>query len=413
MSGLKKWSRCPFPIPARCGLRCWAEADIGRAMKKSLVFILILGLSVFSGWGCRQNREGVEIIQIDGVRHIRNPGKPLKGTVRLKVEKVLEINPYRFEEIGLRSFSFVRDIDGEVILFDSNATEAQRFNHKGEYLGSLVRKGQGPGEFPDNCSLGVWFMDNQIWVTGNLKMAKYDKEGRYLGEKKLGYYPRILVDETWFFVEKTRLYGEKPVQALILVHLPSDRERKAREIVFFEAENAGAIRGPGQRGFMEPWATPRIVCTYDRENRRIFIALNTEYKIHVKNLKGETRFIMEKPHRNVKVSRKDKKELLSFHMRGGPPKWMLNAYPDHLVAMKELNMLPGGYLAVYRVSGPGRFDVDVFDSRGRYVYVMKPPEGISLEYATFYDFGFSTTETTEEGFQVYVEYRIKNLPEIF
>jgi len=92
---------------------------------------------------------------------------------------------------------------------------------------------------------------------------------------------------------------------------------------------------------------------------------------------------------------------------------MLSVYPDTLVSIKQLKILPGGYLAVYRISGPKVIEIDVFDNEGKYLYVLKPPAGISLENAEFYDFGFATMEMTEDEFQVYVEYKITNLPDIF
>ncbi len=378
-------------------------------MKKFIYLVLVLSLFFF----CGPKQKEVEKIMVDGVAHIKNPEEPLRGEVLLDIEKILEIDPYQFEEVRLGWFDFIRDTDGEVILFNSNITEAQRFNHEGEYLGSLVRKGQGPGEFPDRSGFKVCFMNKQIWATGNLKLAKYGKEGRFLNEKKLGYRPEVLVDDNRFFIEKKRLSKEELIKKLLLVDLSSSNDSKASEIVFFQAENVGAILGPDRKGLMDSWATPNIDFTYDHENQRIYIGLNTEYKIYVKNLNGETVHIIEKPHNNVKVSQNDKKKLLSFLLRDASSKWMLDAYPDNLVAIKELKMLPNGYLAVYLVSGPGYFEVDVFDPEGRFVYIMKPPQGVSLEMAKFYSFGTSTTETTEDGFQIYVEYRIKNLSEIF
>jgi hypothetical protein len=91
---------------------------------------------------------------------------------------------------------------------------------------------------------------------------------------------------------------------------------------------------------------------------------------------------------------------------------LLDAYPDKLAALKQLKILPNGYLAVYRITGPMEYEVDVFDEQGRYMYKIVPPETIDFDRAVFYDFGFSTVETVDE-FPVYVEYRIKNLPEIF
>ena len=71
-------------------------------------------------------------------------------------------------------------------------------------------------------------------------------------------------------------------------------------------------------------------------------------------------------------------------------------------------------LILYNVCNqrPREYEVDVFDDEGRYVYKMEFPEKINLERAVFYDFGFTTVETVAD-FPAYVEYRSKNLPEIF
>lgn len=101
-----------------------------------------------------------------------------------------------------------------------------------------------------------------------------------------------------------------------------------------------------------------------------------------------------------------------FLQRGhGQLQMYLDAYPDKLMAFKEMKVLPMGYLAVYRISGPKEYEVDVFDDQGRYIYKIEPPENINLDRSVFYYFGFTTVETVND-FPVYVEYRIKNLPEI-
>jgi hypothetical protein len=54
----------------------------------------------------------------------------------------------------------------------------------------------------------------------------------------------------------------------------------------------------------------------------------------------------------------------------------------------------------------------VYDPEGKYVYIIKAPEDISLDRLAFYEFGFGIQEERDE-MPVYMEYRIKNLPEIF
>lgn len=379
-------------------------------MKKLIFVVLILSLFIYCG-----PKEGkVEKIIVDGVVHIMNPEKPLKGTVLLDIEKTREINPYIHEEVGLRYFSFIRDEDGQVILFDSGNAEAQMFNRNGEYKGSLFRKGQGPGEFPKRRMFNACFMNGQIWATGDMKFAKYDKDGQFLYGRKIGYRPSFFVDENAFFINKRERKEDGQVTKISLVNLALEKNAESSIVDFFQGEDVGWIQSQDRRsGFTDPWGTPDIRFAYDQENKKLYVGLNTEYKIYVKNLKGEILYVIEKPYKHVGVSMVDKKELLPWAAEDISQKWALSAYPDTLVAVKDIKILPKGYLAVYRVSGVQTYEVDVFDSEGRFVYVMKAPQEVSLDDVKFYGFGFATRETQEDEFLVYTEYTIKNLPDIF
>ncbi|TET66649.1 MAG: 6-bladed beta-propeller [Candidatus Aminicenantes bacterium] len=379
-------------------------------MKKLIFLILMLSLFLYCG-----PKEGkVEKIMVDGVAHIKNPEKPLKGEITLDIEKTREINPYQFEEVGLRRFSFIRDADGGVILFDSNRAEAQRFNKDGKYKGKLFRNGQGPGEFPEGRMFSVCFMNNQIWATGDMKFAKYDKNGQFLYERRIGYRPEFFVDENTFFINKRINNKDGWLNKISLVNLSPDRDSESSIIDFFHEKNVGMIQSKDRGGgFADSWGTPDIRFIYDQQYQKLSVALNTEYEIYVKNLKGETLYVIERPYKYVKVSLEDKKKLLPWAAEEESWRWALSAYPDNLVAIKGMKTLPNGYLAVYRVSGLETVEVDVFDQEGRFVYIMKPPHGVSLERVKFYSFGFATKETKEDGLELYTEYKIKNLPDIF
>lgn len=379
-------------------------------MKIQRIFFLALCLAFISGISIAKDK--FEIKTIDGVRHIMNPKKPMKGTVQLELEKILEIDPYQYEDVKLGGFDFVRDDNGNVILFNPNIVEAQRFNNKGEYLGSLVRKGQGPGEFPDFSFFKVSFMNDQIWATGNLKLAKYDKNGHFLSESKIGYRPQIIIDENIFFVIDSQPDKHGLFQKILLINLSSGQTNKASTTTFFQASNVGMIKTK-RGGFSVSDVTRGIDFSYDHKNQKLFAALNTEYKIYVKNLKGETIFIIERPYKKVRLSSKDKKKLMSAIFRPGPIEpSVLSACPDKLVAIKDIKILPKGYIAVYRVTGPEAFEVDVFDPDGGYIDILEPPPETSLENVKFHGRGFATIIEKEDKL-VYVDYKIKNLTEIF
>ena len=362
--------------------------------------------------GCKKTEEeSVQIEVIDGIPHVMNPELPLKGTVLLEVEKGLEIDPYKYEEIGIRYFKHVRDEDSEVILFDSSQSEAQRFDARGNYLGNLVRLGQGPGEFRQYAGLRIHFMNGQIWATGWPKWVKYDKNGKYLGEQRLELMPEIFVDAYQCIATKSNtIEGDTEQRQVVLVDL-SDQKDEGSEINLYEDTREWIIR-KGSSAFADEWATPQIYYDYSAFSRCVFIALNLSYEIYVKDLEGKILHVIKKPYENVKVGPIEKEILADWALGRESSKWILDAYPEILVAIKSVKTLPRGYLAVYRVSGPKMFEIDVFDPEGKFVYILKAPDEISLEEAHFYNFGFSTLENRND-FRFYVEYRIKNLPDIF
>jgi hypothetical protein len=374
---------------------------------------IILGICLLGFSWSIQAQEKIETKTVGGIPRVFNPAKPLKGTVRLEVEKTLLINPYDQPEVGMKYFFFKRGDDGAVILYFG--TEFHRFGPKGEYLGSYNKKGQGPGEFSEGNLIAPFFLGGRIWVAGGTKVAEFDKDGRFLRERTLKDRPSILIDESHFLTERSEFNKNRTEQTktLTLVRFAKESLSDVREVDILQGTGVGSIRNKnGRGGLVEPWGTPDLRFAYGRETQRIYAAINTEYKILVKNLKGETTAVIEKAHENVKISRKDVGMILGTMVTKDPFKWMLDAYPDRLVALNDIQPLQNGYLLVRRVSGLKETEIDVFDGEGRYLYALKPPQGMSFDEAMFHDKGYGTIETKDD-FRVYIDYRIKNLPEVF
>jgi hypothetical protein len=343
------------------------------------IYICLAGLAMMSS-----AQDKIEIKNIDNIIHILNPAKPMKGTVQLEVEKALTINPYDQPDVGMKSFQFIRDDDGALILYDSSisVTEAHRFGPKGEYLGSFIKKGQGPGEFPAGGIFTPSFFGGRIWVTGGMKLAEFDKDGRFLREQTLKNPLSILVDETLYLAVRSEWNRDRTEQTktVTLVRITKESLSDVRVADILQGIGIGSIMNKtGKGGFVDPWGTPNLCFAYGREARKIYAALNTEYKITVKNLKGETLSVIEKAHENVKIGRKDVEAMLGKIVNNDTFKWILDAYPDRLVALNEIRPLLNRYLLVRRVSGPKETEMDVFDGEGKYIYALKPPKGMRSE----------------------------------
>lgn len=379
-------------------------------MGKKKIIYLVLVLFLFLCCGPRE--EKVERIIVDGELHIKNPELPLKGTIELDIEKIREIDPYQYEEVGLSSISSARDETGEVILYDSGNCEAHRFSPGGEYLGNFITQGQGPGEFQEYHGMRPCYLKDRILVTSSIKMAWFTREGEFISERKLTRSPDSLIDENRYISHKTEWKKTGSMRKIFLVELTGNR--KGREgPIFFEGENIGLFYDREKsRGFSDIWVTPNFYHVYNPFTNRIIGCLNKEYKVFIKDLSGKTEAVIEKPYRPVYLSNEQKKELCNWKPDNEFTHWKLSVYPDTLLAIKGIKVLPKGNLAVYRFSGFKEYEIDIYDLEGKYLNAVRIPEDIPLDRARFYDFGFSTVETREDML-MYVEYRIKNLPEIF
>ena len=378
-------------------------------MNRKTFFLILIIISVF--FSCGKNLEdSIPFIMIEGIKHIQNPLEPLRGTVILEVEKKLEINPYEQEDVGLNLFFSVKDKNGDIILFDPNKSEAQRFNSTGEYQGSMIRQGEGPGEFVPGRGMVVYFIDDQIWVTGARKLAKFDKLGNFLDQLQLGDRVQSFVDSTCYITRKYLRNDEGRLLQYMIRRFADDRS-VVDGPVLMEGQDFGMItKKGGGSSFSDGWGTPNMSYTVDTLNKKIFLVFTPEYKITVKDVEGNTLYVIEKPHERVSISKKEKKEMLGSLVER--LEWLLSEYPDNLMAVKEMTMLPKGYLAVYRISGIKETEIDVFDPEGRFIYVLKMPENMELRETAFYDFGFSTIDWGGD-YPIYYEYRVINLPEIF
>lgn len=203
-----------------------------------MALIVLLLVSI----GCPK-QQGVRTKEIEGVKHILNPQKPIKGIVHLDIEKTSEIDPYQYEEIGLKYIRFKRGKDGSVILFDtySSNVEAHLFSPDKKYLGRILRQGQGPGEFSPYSGIDFYIEFYVITVTGARKIAFLDKQGRFLTERRLTYHPDILIDEDRFFIHQIKGIRENRNEKIILREQTDKEKNKYKETVFFEAVNVGMI----------------------------------------------------------------------------------------------------------------------------------------------------------------------------
>lgn len=377
-----------------------------------VLFILFSGLT-----GCRQQAEKPQVKETGGVRQVINPAHPLKGTIQVEAEKTFELNPYKVPDFNLKYFWCLRD-NQQIILYDPNEPAAKIFSREGAYLGTFIRIGQGPGEFPSYTGFALDFEGDEIWGVGNMKVARFDRRGQLLGEFKIPDLPVYFLRPDCYLTGLTVMENNRRVKKLLLKKIDQNETTAAVELL--SGSELGMIRWSDRAGgFSESYGTDDIIWSMNKAEARIAVALKSNYQLRIFDQDGRKVMEIEVPAERVSISNEDKEKLLQAVLgkRKGPEetvKKMLAVYPDQLMMMLKLSYLPGGQLGVFRITAPGRWQLDVFDREGTYLYALLFPDQFLEKWSSldFFESGFWLINR-DGDYPVYEEYQIKNCPEIF
>ena len=154
---------------------------------KTIVVSIVLFVSFFMmlvSYG-NQKVEWKGKIEIEnGVKVIKNPREPLYCEIKFELEEDLSIGNqqdknYLFYRVG--------DIqvgkNGNIYISDSGNYRVQCFDKNGNYLLTIGRKGQGPGEFNYPFELQIDDETGKIYVNDDSRKIKiFDKEGNYINK---------------------------------------------------------------------------------------------------------------------------------------------------------------------------------------------------------------------------------------
>ncbi|UCE41034.1 MAG: 6-bladed beta-propeller [Candidatus Aminicenantes bacterium] len=158
----------------------------------SIVMILIT---------CSSNQDTVERIMENGVEVVINHLEPYKtedlaSTLTLEQEMVIDTEKDKIAETGLVDMETFAVDDEEniyIIRRTSNENFVYKFDNKGRYVKSFVRRGQGPGEIEWGGSVR-YVGDNKLKIKdpGRTKYSVYTTEGEFLEEELLKTHISIL-----------------------------------------------------------------------------------------------------------------------------------------------------------------------------------------------------------------------------
>jgi len=154
------------------------SAKEGKMKNKDFIFSIALFLSVFIllvSCGQQKTEWKGTIEEVDGVTLVKNPKEPIYDNDIFHMEEELNIGEaegkeeYMFSQIG----SIAVDDEERIFVSDWKESHIKVFDKDGNYLMTIGRKGQGPGEFESIAAIQITNQKELMVYDGNSRRISF------------------------------------------------------------------------------------------------------------------------------------------------------------------------------------------------------------------------------------------------
>lgn len=275
-------------------------------MKQSIRLVwLIIALSVFIFASVHEESQWRGKIEYeDGVKVIKNPSEPLYGEITFELEEDLSIgneedeNCYFYKNIRLDV-----DSEGNIYVLDWANYRVQKFDKNGNFVSTIGRQGQGPGEFSDPHGLHIGKND-RVCVLDRQMIHVFDGNGRL--EKCtsiqgiVSQYSYTDSGSVICRISKRTSEGMKEQIGLFSQEGEQSKSYIDSSLQVFKTKNTILIGGGpyNPRILFCPWFAGSAVYGHSSEYRLVFL-----------DSLGEVSFIVEKEEAPEAITKKEKNEF--------------------------------------------------------------------------------------------------------
>jgi len=388
-------------------------------LKHAQAGILILIFIMSSG--CQKQKTGWQgtIEEENGIRVVKNPAEPLYGELVLELEEDLSIGSvedekYMFYRIG----DIAVDSQNNIYILDGGNYRIQKFDKDGNYLQTIGRKGQGPGEFMQPFNV---FLDEQgnIYVMELRKLHLFDPKGNYI---KSVVPPMFIMG-----------FAAGPEGNIIGLGLISTAKAQNFGIKLLNSEgkitkNIAEYPGltnvsKGDTLFSFTHSYRPQLAFYPIEKKGAVYGYGAEYKLIVTDFSGEASLIIEKDEPPQSITRREKDKIIDDTLdetaddEGG--RWPRDVveeganFPGHRPFFNEIASDDRGRIYVKKLKSvldeSEEAEYDIFSADGYYLYTTKFTLFRGLIKGGFL---YDTSYSDETGEYKVIRYKIKNWDQI-
>ncbi|MGB2906346.1 MAG: 6-bladed beta-propeller [Candidatus Aminicenantaceae bacterium] len=338
------------------------------------------------------------IEEIDGITVVRNPKEPIYGVEVVNLEEELTIGAVEgaAETMFAEVSGVVVSEDGRIFVLDAKECHIQVFDARGNYLNSIGRKGQGPGETQNPRSIQVT-PQSEIMVRDlqGDRMLFYTLEGEFLRDvltAEWGNLSKPLIDSQGNIIADYSIPGQVFRREL--------SKFDSRLDTLFTIHNLELFKLPVMKAFF-----PEFFWQVTKSDRIIW-GFSTRYELQVLDSEGSLLRKITKEFSPVPITEEDKQDRMHFLFGGiTVPGGITLEWPEHHWAFGDLSLDEEGriFTRTFEKTPDGKSYVyDVFDPEGR--FIAKIP--IPAKPQAWKNHKLYLTEEDEDGFQYVKRYRV-------
>ena len=284
--------------------------------------ICIFALSVLlMAFACSKKPESEARVEvIDGIEYVHNTGTPLHPDKSVTFEKELSVGGEEYEMLS-RPMWFIVDREGSIYISDSQDQAIKVFDKNGEYVRSIGRQGEGPGEF-SYLGSQTFLPDGKLLAMDSMSMRLnlFDPEGTYLASYHWTHRPGRLqyaTDSACVMTVYTFQEGKDPLSGRKLFVKKFDFE--GEEIFSFGEfkTEEGKVHTESRSGgggvallISLPYA-PHSIFAADPVRQYLYHCVNNEYMIEVFDKDGKVIRRFDRPYEPLSFTSEDAKKFRS------------------------------------------------------------------------------------------------------
>jgi len=302
---------------------------------------------------------------------------------------------YRVRDIGV-------DEAGNIYVLEFSNYRVQKFDRSGNYLQTVGRKGQGPGEFESPVRLIVEKKTGEIHVKDASRVKIFNKEGNYVkGVHFKNYLYDFILDgdrNIWGIVSiSTESY---PLHAFAKLNDLGEIEKEIAKFPFEWTQSKS-----GENVMIMTTDEEHDISITTTDGNMLINGFSKEYKLNVIDKEGNLLYIIAKDEPPKNFTAKELKKYDRGSMKVNLPshkRYFYNLYTDSAGRIYVQRDMGGRYET-------GKREYDIFSKDGYYLYkttLSHPP--LFIDNGFFY----TRTENEESGEELVKRFKIKNWDQI-